>query len=54
MTYFDIAERHLINLPIGSVIKIGATIGFGARFYQHQISGIVQITPGVYCRAIGQ
>jgi hypothetical protein len=53
MTYYEIAERHLINMPIGSVIKIGATVGLSARFYQHQVSGIVQITPGAYCRAIG-
>lgn len=52
MSYYEIAERHLINMPVGSVIKIGETVGFSARFYQHQVSGVVQITAGAYCRAI--
>jgi hypothetical protein len=53
MNDFATAERLLINLPIGSVVKIPAAVGFHASFWQHQVSGIVSISPAAFCRALG-
>jgi hypothetical protein len=53
MTPFQIAESALINTPIGSVVKVGAAIGWRTFFYQNTDTGIVSISPGAYCRALG-
>jgi hypothetical protein len=52
MTPFKIAEQALIDLPIGSVIKVGAALGWRNFYFQHQVTGIVAISPGAYCRAL--
>ena len=53
MSYLNIAERALANMPIGSVVKIGVTVGFKNSFFQLQGVGVVRrITPGAYCRVL--
>lgn len=49
---YDIAEKLLVDLPVGSVVKIPAAFNGSNWFFQHQESGIVSITPGAYARAL--
>lgn len=54
MSNYDTAERLLIDMPIGSVLEIpAALLGWHSSFWQHQDTGIVAISPGAYCRALG-
>lgn len=53
MTVYEIAEAALINAPMGSVVRVGAAIGWATHYFQNTETGIVAISPGAYCRAIG-
>ena len=52
MTAYQIAEAALIDLPIGSIIKVAAATGSRNFYFQHSDSGIVGISPGAYSRAL--
>jgi hypothetical protein len=50
---YESAEELLIDLPVGYVICITAPIGERRWFFENRDSGIWQISPAEYCRAVG-